>query len=72
MAKVTVFNFYGDKKSDSGRIQHNTLIDEKELISVTEEAYQNGLDVMIKRLKEKTDEDVVAILYYSTNGFKQR
>lgn len=72
MKQVLISNFYSDTKDDSGKLQHNTLINEDELFSVAEYAYQKEFSVMIKRLKEPTKDNAVAILYYSKKGFSQR
>lgn len=64
---VIIASFYGCKKKDSGRIQHDTEQPVEELFTLIEEAYNLGLNIMTKRLESGN-----VIMYYSEKGFGQR
>lgn len=71
MSKIIVCSFHGCMKHDNGRVKHQSLADESELFEIAQEAYDLGLNVMIKKI-EKTEDDAIAVLYYSEKGFGQR
>lgn len=70
--KAIVCNFHGCMKHDKGRVAHDTVISEDDLFDVAKEAYDYGLNVMIKQIKNSSDPDVKSVLYYSDKNFSQR
>ena len=66
---VTVRNFYSSTSHDKGQIIHNSVYNETELLDLVKEALGYGFDVQIKQTGMN---DGHILLWYSTNGFKQR